>query len=62
MWKSHMSKISYGNLRIIIYNSVFYFETLVLASYCYCLDNASNAEIFQNMCFKGSNNMAVKQQ
>ena len=61
MWKSHMSKISYGNLRIITYNSFFCFETLVLASYYYCLDNTSNADIFQNMCFKESNNMAVKQ-
>ena len=37
-----------------------YFGTLVLASYCYCGDNAWNMDFFQNTGFKESSNMALK--
>ena len=36
------------------------FGTLVLASFGYCGDNASNMDFFQNPVFKESSNMALK--
>ena len=37
----------------------FYFQTLVLASYCYFGDNAQNTDFFRSTGFKESNDMVV---
>ena len=37
-----------------------YFKTLVLASYCYCGDNAQNTDFFQSTSFNESSNMALQ--
>ena len=41
-------------------NQELYFGTLVLASYCYCQDNARNTDFFQNTGFKESSNIALE--
>ena len=60
IYKEKSGTVTKVKLRKFKKHNQFYFGTLVLASYCYCVENGQNTDFFQNTGFRESKNMTLK--
>ena len=59
VYKEKSGTVTKVKLRKFRKHNQLYFQTLVLASYCYFGDNAQNTDFFRSTGFKESNDMVV---